>query len=302
MFGKFFASTWTGSMCGAGAHVFSVWAYALSTSDADGCVELNPAFMAPIIGMSRDDVQRALDYLLSPDPMSRSQEEGGRRLMPDGAFQYKIVTYPKYRAIRNEEARKDSNRRASKKYRASVRKNLTRADESAPSAHAEEEADAEEDLKKRNSTVELAGLTPSSRAPRSTASAEVVRVHETWQRACGHPRSPLTPRRVRMLSDRLREGYTVDDLCRAAQAVGADAWHRGENDRHRRFDSLEVIFRDAGQLDKALALTGPKAASKADEVSARFAAARRIGDEAEMARLLPEYNAVMAEHYGKQAS
>jgi hypothetical protein len=42
MYGKIFPELYTGSMVGAGCHVFAVWCYALASCDEKGCVELNP--------------------------------------------------------------------------------------------------------------------------------------------------------------------------------------------------------------------------------------------------------------------
>ena len=135
MFGKFFASAFTGSLFGAGPHVFSVWAYAIAHT-RDGEVELNPAVLAAAIGMPVEEVHRAVDYLTSADPRSRSPEEDGRRLVHEGAYLYRVVNAANYRAIRCEDDRRAYNRekqresRARRKGRvdASTRESLTVSD------------------------------------------------------------------------------------------------------------------------------------------------------------------------------
>jgi hypothetical protein len=115
MYGKLFDSAYTGSMFGAGMNVFAVWAYAIAVADRHGYVELNPRFVAAQLGGTDKEVEDAIAYLESPDPESRSNEEEGRRIVHEGAFQYRIVNYKKYtdmvdvdtrRAIWREEKRR----------------------------------------------------------------------------------------------------------------------------------------------------------------------------------------------------
>jgi hypothetical protein len=110
MFGKAFASMYTGSMFGAGMHVFAVWNYAIANADAKGFVELNPRPVAAALGGSHTDVHAALDYLGEPDPHSRNDADEGRRLVREGQFLYKIVSYEHYRDMRNLEAKREYDR------------------------------------------------------------------------------------------------------------------------------------------------------------------------------------------------
>jgi len=109
MYGKFFASTFTGSLIGAGPVVFSVWGYVIANTKA-GQVELNPKLLAAVIGADVDEVVKALDYLCAPDPNSRSTTDDGRRLVREGQFAYRVVNAAVYRAIRNEDDRREYNR------------------------------------------------------------------------------------------------------------------------------------------------------------------------------------------------
>jgi hypothetical protein len=42
----------------------------------------------------------------------------------------------------------------------------------------------------------------------------------------------------------------------AIDGCKASAWHMGENDRHKKFDSLGLIFRDAEQIEKFISELG----------------------------------------------
>ena len=107
MFGKAFASMYTGSMMGAGAHVFAVWTYAIANAGRNHAVHLNPDHLAMVIGMTVDEAKTALEFLLSPDPKSQSPAEDGRRLRHDGGYWYSLVNGPHYRGIRDEADRRE---------------------------------------------------------------------------------------------------------------------------------------------------------------------------------------------------
>lgn len=118
MYGKLFATAYSGSMFGAGLHVFAVWGYVIANKDADQFVELNPHLLAAVFGCSVDEVQRAIDYLAAPDTRSRSDEEDGRRITPAGqSMMFHVVNGKKYDEIRNSIERREQNRLAQKKFR-----------------------------------------------------------------------------------------------------------------------------------------------------------------------------------------
>jgi len=82
-----------------------------------GHLEINPALLAAMIGEPVERIQAAIDFLLSPDPNSRSSEEEGRRIVHEGAFSYRVVNHERYRAARSEEARRAQNRDAKRRQR-----------------------------------------------------------------------------------------------------------------------------------------------------------------------------------------
>jgi hypothetical protein len=107
MYGKFYESAFTGSMFGAGLHVFAVWGYIIATVGPDHHVEINPKLVASVLGCKPADVERALEYLMQPDPESRSNKEGGRRLTKEGSFLYRVVNHEDYSKIRTNAERRE---------------------------------------------------------------------------------------------------------------------------------------------------------------------------------------------------
>lgn len=143
MFGKHFASMYTGSMVGRGAIVFAVMGYVIANAYPSRSeekrvlemqVELNPALLAAILGEEIGDVEEALLVLCSPDANSRSQEEDGRRLVRVSQFEYRVVNGAKYRELRNREARKEQNRAAQERYRANQKEKAKVKKKSKPTA------------------------------------------------------------------------------------------------------------------------------------------------------------------------
>ncbi len=116
MYGKFFASAFTGSMMASGADVFAVWAYVIANT-VDSKVELNPRLIAVLIGTTVDKVETAITYLCAPDPMSRSKNDDGCRLIREGEYQFFVPNHAKYRSIRDEAGRREYNRLKQQEHR-----------------------------------------------------------------------------------------------------------------------------------------------------------------------------------------
>lgn len=117
MYGKHFASTYTGSMVGAGLNVFAVWGYVIANT-VKGRVELNPKMLAMLLGGPQPEIEKAIEYLQRPDPDSRSKDHEGRRLIREGQYQYFVPTFDTYRKILNEDERRDYNRLKQQEHRA----------------------------------------------------------------------------------------------------------------------------------------------------------------------------------------
>lgn len=79
---------------------------------------------------------------------------------------------------------------------------------------------------------------------------DVERLFALWVRETG--RNPaaakLTPTRRKRVEARLRE-YPVAHIEAAIRNVARSAWNRGENDRGRRYDDLELICRSGEKLE-----------------------------------------------------
>lgn len=132
MYGKLFASTFTGSMMGQGPAVFATWGYVIAHA-VNGQVELNTRLVAVVLGCTVEQVDAAVAVLCAPDPNSRSKEDDGRRLIREGQFAYHVVNHAKYNAMRNESDRREYNRIKQREHR--ERAKLASVPQDAPRAH-----------------------------------------------------------------------------------------------------------------------------------------------------------------------
>lgn len=116
-------------MVGAGTHVFAVMGYIIAKTQPDkelgGLVRLNANLLAATLGDSVERIQSAIDYLCAPDPKSTTPGDEGRRLVQVGQFDYRVVNYAKYLAIRDEFHRREANRERQAAHRAKKAASVT---------------------------------------------------------------------------------------------------------------------------------------------------------------------------------
>lgn len=94
-----------------------VWITMLAMADKNGYVGASIPGLANRARVSLDDCLAALDCLLAPDKWSRTEDFEGRRIeSTDGGW--KLLNYPKYRSIRNEDDRREQSRVSMAKLRA----------------------------------------------------------------------------------------------------------------------------------------------------------------------------------------
>lgn len=76
-----------------------------------------------------------------------------------------------------------------------------------------------------------------------------VYVHYRSYHPRSHPRPKTNSKEWRAIAARLKEGYSVADICRAIDGCHKSSWHQGYNDAGKRYDSLELICRDASKIN-----------------------------------------------------
>lgn len=85
-------------------------------------------------------------------------------------------------------------------------------------------------------------------------SGETVEVFSYWQRKMNHPQAKLDAKRLKAITARLKDGYTVGELCKAIDGIKNSAHHMGQNDQCTVYDDIELICRDGAHVDKFIKL------------------------------------------------
>jgi len=124
MYGKIFERMFTGTMYGSGPVVFAVWAYVIANARPPGVVSLNQKMLAATIGCSTEEIRDAIGFLTRPDDESATKEENGRRLVHIESLDYHVVSWQKYRDMRDEEERREYQRKWVAAKRAEARKSV----------------------------------------------------------------------------------------------------------------------------------------------------------------------------------
>jgi hypothetical protein len=88
---------YTGSMRKAGPYVLADWPWILCHMDPAGPVDVSARILADEIGGLVVEHQKALDWLLRPDPRNECQACEGRRLGMLGGSSYYVVNHLQYR-------------------------------------------------------------------------------------------------------------------------------------------------------------------------------------------------------------
>lgn len=79
--------------------------------------------------------------------------------------------------------------------------------------------------------------------------------------------------REQKVNARLKQGYSVEQLCRAIDGCRKSPHHQGQNDTGTVYDDLELICRDAPKVDAFIAIASGKNNSPAAQAASRAATA-----------------------------
>lgn len=119
MYVKLFTSLYQGTLRGKSDDIL-VFTNLLAHCDRNGIVDKHWNAIAQEVGISEKRVKEAIKRLEDKDVDSRTQDNEGRRIIRlDGhrAWGWQVTNYAKYRAMRNEEDRREQNRESQARFR-----------------------------------------------------------------------------------------------------------------------------------------------------------------------------------------
>lgn len=82
------------------------------------------------------------------------------------------------------------------------------------------------------------------KAPQQAAVAEVVAHYQQK-----FPRRVVGAIGRKLITDRLREGFTAEQLCEAIDGCLVDPFHQGENPRGKKYDQVRHVFKDESKVN-----------------------------------------------------
>lgn len=90
---------------------------------------------------------------------------------------------------------------------------------------------------------------PAGKRVKTEEAAAALRIFEYWRVQLDHREAKFTPERKMRVLARLRE-YGEERVKRAILGCARSAFHRGENDRGRKYDDLELICRKGSHIER----------------------------------------------------
>lgn len=255
-------------------HVRLVWVTMLAMTDSKGCVYASVPGLADASRVPVDKCRDALQVLQSPDPDSRDQSFDGRRITTiEGGWE--LINYPKYREVRSEDTRREQTREAVRRYRQKRRVSPVSSNTDVSQCEPEKATvspldQIRSEAEQTKTTTAVALRAPDALAPVREATGRRKTVEAGLDLAAdvlfayhrdrfGHPRAILDDKRRNRIIARLREnGGDVSELLYALDGALKDDWIMGRaKESTKKYDSIDTIFRDRGQVERFLALLPP---------------------------------------------
>lgn len=214
-FTKLFSSITESTVwAGTTAETKVVWVTMLAKADRRGRIWASIPGLANLAGVSIQDVEKALEIFLSPDPYSRTTEHEGRRIeVIDGGWF--LLNYFKYREMRDQDDTREKAAERKRRERERAKSDVTPCHAmshhvTAGHDNGEAEAEAEAEIKK---------------APNGAMSGKpdaAKRILEFLNEKTGRNYRAVASN-LKPIQARMAEGYTEDE-CRMVVAQRCRKW------------------------------------------------------------------------------
>jgi len=239
-----------------------------------GLVEAAGTGIVRRAGLELEEGLSALERLGAPDAESRTPHFDGRRLIRvDGG--YVVLNYMRYREKDGTAKDRAARYREKKKrhavtglHHAVTERVVTPESRRVTQAEAEAEAHAEKTVR-----------TTTCPAVAGPVGGEVVTDVDLVIQHYGsyHPTAKPGKRERTLIDGRLKEGFTVPELCEAIDGQHRSPHHLGQNDRGTKYLGLELAVRDSAKVNQFRSIAAqPTEAERDAEIVERVAAKRGI--------------------------
>jgi cobalamin biosynthesis Mg chelatase CobN len=239
----------TGDLLAVGWEGRAVLWEMMRKAERNGVVDAEEDTLAELLRMPREMVATGLGRLLT------------RGVVDEGAIQgspvYVIPNFMEAQESVQSDKQRQAELRARRRAMAlEVTKRdapVTKRDETVTPGHAESRA-VTPCLAVPSRAVPDRADPDTSTSPKSQPS-EARRVFDFWVTDTGKTKAKFISKRRTRIESRLREGYTVDELCAAIRNRRNDSHLMGQNDRGTVYDGISTLLRDGEQVERLRDLT-----------------------------------------------
>lgn len=265
MYVKVFKSMFDGSLHGQ-FDATVVFLAMLVIAEREGIVDMTPQAIAARCGYPIGIVQRGIIELEKPDPLSRSPDDDGRRIVkldPEiRPWGWRIVNYEKYEKIKSAEEKREYFRVKQAEHRSKDRipSKVSNGVKQCPPLKTHPDPNPELELNPEKD-ISLA-------SPAHSTDVEIGSVFDHWKLEWHHPKAHLDPKRKRLIGTALKS-FSVDELRSSISGYLKSAHHTGDNDQAKVYDEIGLFLRDAAHIEAGIAFAQQPITKKhrsADEI------------------------------------
>jgi hypothetical protein len=84
----------------------------------------------------------------------------------------------------------------------------------------------------------------------NTSFGQIFEVFEHWKSVMKHPGAKFDNKRKQKIIFALKLGFSAEQLKKAINGCSKSSFHMGKNDRQTKYDGIDLIFEDAGHIEK----------------------------------------------------
>ena len=100
--------------------------------------------------------------------------------------------------------------------------------------------------------TEVKDICDSEESPAEKQPCKSTEVFEHWKLVMNHPKAVLDEKRIKLIKKWLKAGYSPETLMDSITGYTNSPHHMGQNDSGTKYDSIELLLRDAGKIDAGL--------------------------------------------------
>lgn len=99
---------------------------------------------------------------------------------------------------------------------------------------------------------EVKDIVYSDESPAVKTPCKATEVFEHWKVVMNHPKAVLDEKRIKLIKKWFKAGYSPEALMDSITGYTKSPHHMGQNDSGTKYDSIELLLRDAGKIDAGL--------------------------------------------------